>query len=190
MKIDYYKIMGLSPSSSQEQIRNAFRDLAKKLHPDVNNSPNANEQFRILFESYEILKNPITRQQYDEIYLSNEIRVYDGDQGKFKQEFNSARSKSEHYEAMPYEKFIQDLKFEVEFLGKNKYSISGISFLSITGIFFIILAIVMGVQIPNGGAILIFMVLVGGFMIYVSIDDAKNIANNRRNEKNKTNSSK
>ena len=63
---DYYKILGISKDASNQEIKSAYRELAKKWHPDVCNEPNAHEKFIEISEAYEILKDPVKRQQYDQ----------------------------------------------------------------------------------------------------------------------------
>ena len=62
---DYYEILGVSRTASQEEIQRAFKKKARKYHPDVSKEPDAEEQFKRVNEAYEVLKNPDTRQQYD-----------------------------------------------------------------------------------------------------------------------------
>lgn len=54
---EYYQILGLSPNSSQTQIKKAYRKLALKFHPDINNSEGAKERFIRITEAYEVLIN-------------------------------------------------------------------------------------------------------------------------------------
>ncbi len=63
---DYYKIMGLDKNASQEDIKRTYRKLARKYHPDVNKSSDAEEKFKELGEAYEVLKDPEKRAQYDQ----------------------------------------------------------------------------------------------------------------------------
>ena len=65
MDKNYYDILGVSKDASQEDIAKAFKQKARKLHPDVNHAPNAKEQFQELNEAYETLSDPEKRQQYD-----------------------------------------------------------------------------------------------------------------------------
>lgn len=62
---DYYQIMGLTKDASQEEIKRAYRRLARKYHPDVSKEANAEAKFKRLGEAYEVLKDPEKRAQYD-----------------------------------------------------------------------------------------------------------------------------
>lgn len=64
---DYYKIMGLARESSQDDIKRAYRKLARKYHPDVSKEPNAELKFKELGEAYEVLKDPDKRAAYDQL---------------------------------------------------------------------------------------------------------------------------
>lgn len=65
--IDYYKILGISKDATQEDIKKAYRKLARKYHPDLNkNNPNAQEKFQEINEANEVLSNPEKRKRYDE----------------------------------------------------------------------------------------------------------------------------
>lgn len=62
---DYYSILDVPENASNGEIIKAFRELAKKLHPDKNKAPDASAKFRELFEAYKILKNEDSRKFYD-----------------------------------------------------------------------------------------------------------------------------
>src|ERR671926_899693 len=62
---DYYELLGVPRDADDAQIKRAFRQLARKLHPDVSNDPDAEERFKEVAEAYEVLSNRETRQLYD-----------------------------------------------------------------------------------------------------------------------------
>ena len=65
---DYYKILGVDRKASEEDIRKAYRDLAKKHHPDRNpNNKQAEERFKEINEAYQVLSDPKKRQHYDRL---------------------------------------------------------------------------------------------------------------------------
>ena len=63
---DYYKILGVNKQASSDDIKQAYRRLARKFHPDVNKSPEAEDKFKDVNEAYEILSDPAKRRQYDQ----------------------------------------------------------------------------------------------------------------------------
>jgi molecular chaperone DnaJ len=62
---DYYELLGVSRSASEQEIKTAFRRLARELHPDVSEAPDAEERFREVAEAYQVLSNSETRELYD-----------------------------------------------------------------------------------------------------------------------------
>jgi curved DNA-binding protein len=65
---DYYKILGVGRNASKEQIRKAFRKLARKYHPDLNpNDDKAAERFKEINEAHEVLSDPEKRRKYDQL---------------------------------------------------------------------------------------------------------------------------
>lgn len=65
--IDYYKILGVDKNASQNDIKKAFRKLARKYHPDLNpNDPSAKDKFQEINEANEVLSDPEKRKKYDE----------------------------------------------------------------------------------------------------------------------------
>ncbi|MGZ8907718.1 MAG: DnaJ C-terminal domain-containing protein [Methylobacter sp.] len=64
---DYYKIMGLSRSATQDEVKRAYRKLARKYHPDVSKEKDAEAKFKELGEAYEVLQDPQKRAAYDRL---------------------------------------------------------------------------------------------------------------------------
>lgn len=62
---DYYQVLGLEKNATQEQIKAAYKELAKKYHPDKNKSPGAEEMFKKISEANQVLSDPEKRQIYD-----------------------------------------------------------------------------------------------------------------------------
>ncbi|MBQ9001040.1 MAG: molecular chaperone DnaJ [Eggerthellaceae bacterium] len=65
MAKDLYEVLGVSRDATDDEIKKAFRKQARKLHPDVNKSPNAEEEFKELNEAYDVLSDPNKRAYYD-----------------------------------------------------------------------------------------------------------------------------
>ena len=64
---DYYAIMGIDKHATQDELKRAYRKLARKYHPDVSKEPDAEQKFKELGEAYEVLKDPEKRAAYDQL---------------------------------------------------------------------------------------------------------------------------
>src|ERR671932_1270615 len=62
---DYYKVLGVDRKASQDDIKKAYRKLARQYHPDTNKAPGAEERFKEISEAYDVLGDPEKRKKYD-----------------------------------------------------------------------------------------------------------------------------
>ncbi len=62
---DFYTVLGLSPDATQEEVKRAYRKLARKTHPDLATGPESEETFKEINAAYDVLKDPETRADYD-----------------------------------------------------------------------------------------------------------------------------
>ena len=65
-KRDYYEVLGISKGASDDEIKKAYRKLAKQYHPDVNKAPDAEAKFKEINEAYEVLSDPNKKATYDQ----------------------------------------------------------------------------------------------------------------------------
>ena len=85
---DYYTIMDVARDAKQDEIKRAYRKLARKYHPDVNKAEDAEARFKELGEAYDVLKDPEKRAAYDQL----------GANWKAGQDFNPPPNWDEGYE--------------------------------------------------------------------------------------------
>lgn len=122
---DYYLVLGVGVSATQEDIKTAFRDLAKKYHPDVYKEADAHERFVDIGEAYEVLSNEASRRQYDQIWKAAKQNYRYSDKykdqrygGSAYQDFTNddfqntqrqAHQKAETYADMPLDDLIANI---------------------------------------------------------------------------------
>ncbi|MCF6308525.1 MAG: DnaJ domain-containing protein [Flavobacteriaceae bacterium] len=123
---DYYNILNISRNAQEVDIKKAYRKLAMVWHPDINNSPFAHSKFIEINEAYEILINPIKRDQYDKLFAENrEVEI----STEFKQWQDSAQRKAETYAKMDSEEFKSKILSELKLAGKYGVSFGCFTFL-------------------------------------------------------------
>jgi hypothetical protein len=64
---DLYSVLGLTPTATEDQIKAAYRALARELHPDVCKDPAGQERFVLVTKAYNVLRDPKERQRYDDL---------------------------------------------------------------------------------------------------------------------------
>lgn len=80
-KRDYYEVLGLSKGASADEIKRAYRQLAKKYHPDINKEPGAEEKFKEINEAYDTLSDEQKKARYDQFGHEDPTQGFGGGQG-------------------------------------------------------------------------------------------------------------
>ena len=82
---NYYQILGVSDTASEQDIKKAYRELARKLHPDLNPDPASAERFKRVNQAYETLSDAQKRAEYDQSLQQPQFNFQGGFQGGFQQ---------------------------------------------------------------------------------------------------------
>lgn len=80
-KRDYYEVLGVTKDADAEQIKKAYRQLAKKYHPDINKEADAEEKFKEVNEAYEVLSDPEKKSRYDQFGFAGDQQGFGGGEG-------------------------------------------------------------------------------------------------------------
>lgn len=127
---NYYKTLGLTRNCTQAEIKSAYKELAKKWHPDKNKLVNAHDMFIEIHEAYEILSNPIKRASYDELFSENNSVVLVNKEFKQKQHddfVKEAKQKAHSVSRMNIDSFLENLFMSFDYLKAIFWGVMGIS---------------------------------------------------------------
>lgn len=176
--VNYYHILEIEASATEQEIKRAFRKLAKKYHPDVNHSSEAPDCFKKVYMAYEVLSDPYKKRLYDELKDESQHDRVDAEQASdanstgfnYDAGFNEweyrAQQRAEHYADMDYEQFKKHELRGLEFFYHQLslfIGMFGLFFIGGLALFFakrIILAVINGRTPPLS---LVGALIVGGF---------------------------
>ncbi|MDX9752044.1 MAG: J domain-containing protein, partial [Flavobacteriales bacterium] len=145
--MDLYAVLGLAPTADQAAIRNAYRSLAKRYHPDVSDLPDAHARFVAIAEAYQVLNDPATRARYDRTRqraASRQARPqrpaatpratssrprYDR---AYSRQRHRARARAEAHSRMPYEEFnVYAFDTVVDYMGPKILGCAGFAVIAL-----------------------------------------------------------
>lgn len=119
---NYYNILGVTPDSEAEEVKSAYRKLARELHPDVNKNPDSIQKFKDVIEAYQTLSNEKKRNEYNMIngfYKTPNPHKYDSFDNIRKQTESDVFEKQSKDEKMPQKEQEKETTFEKENLSEN-----------------------------------------------------------------------
>ena len=123
---DYYKILDLEHNATETDIKKAYRKLAMKWHPDVNNNSSANARFIEINEAYEILISPSKRKEYDMYFSENNKNETSSLFRTWQQE---AQNNAKSYSKMNIHEFNNKILKELKLAGSYSGSFGFFTFL-------------------------------------------------------------
>ncbi len=131
---NYYRTLGLTRNCTQAEIKAAYKELAKKWHPDKNKSVNAHDMFIEIHEAYEILSNPIKRASYDELFSENNSIALVNKEFKQKQHddfVKEAKQRAQNVSRMNIDSFLENLFLSFDYLKAFFWGILGVSIIGV-----------------------------------------------------------
>ena len=162
---NYYRILGLTRNCTQAEIKVAYKELAKKWHPDKNKSVNAHDMFIEIHEAYEILSNPVKRASYDELFSENNAVSLVNKEFKQKQHddfVKEAKQRAHKVSTMNIDSFLENLFLSFDYLKAIFWGIMGFSLIGVS--------IYVAIEKPTGDAIFtsVFASLFGVGMLKIA----------------------
>ena len=124
MSKDYYKILGVSPTSSAEEIKKAYRQLSLKWHPDRNPNVDVTLQMQDINEAYAILKDTEKKVRYDEEYyrfVSSHYNVKSNDSNNYKEK-KGEQSEENDTDTWTYDYEVHDEKVKEDIHNARNYA--------------------------------------------------------------------
>jgi curved DNA-binding protein len=107
---DYYAILGVPRNASEEEIKKAFRKLARQYHPDVaKDKKGAETKFKEINEAYEVLGDPANRQKYDRLGMDWDKATAAGPSYDFSRETNGEPNVEFHFDGTGFSDFFEEL---------------------------------------------------------------------------------
>ena len=166
---DYYKILEIEFGANILKVKKAYRRLALKYHPDVNKASDADQKFLEVTEAYEVLKDPVKKNHYDNIYetffrnKAHETNFEVENEKTYKQQkewTDYGREKAREYSSIPFEEFARRLLKEIS-IGAN-YIPNAIAILFVGGGAIGILAVLPEVFVDDGGFGVFLLIMLTG----------------------------
>jgi len=171
----YYDALNIQHNASMDEICQAFRVLAKKYHPDLNNEYNAKEKFIYIYEAYSILKDSEKRRIYDELINKKDNVIKNNiNESRYNEWKNEAEKEGKYYSENNYDEFLKNVLEKLLVIGKKTAEITvGIVFSIIFGLLIGALSAVLKIIIyiiPVGlfGGLVLLMML-GQFLEYIPL---------------------
>lgn len=142
--INYYELLGVSRSSSIEEIKAAYRKKAQEYHPDKNNSKYAHDEFLLVQESYSILSDKLKKEKYDAILQNLQKKASEShaerEKSKASQTYTSSKSQENTKQSQPIDYVLKSVA---------KYNRKIITKLSICSVLFILFLVLFGGDLSN-----------------------------------------
>lgn len=116
--INYYKILGVSKSASEQEIKKAFRQKILHFHPDHNKAPDANQRTQLIIEAYEVLKDKNRREAYNRVLETNQKATQE-ERNSFRRAQQSAQKTAQTQASWSLEDILVNLMEAVQNTAKT-----------------------------------------------------------------------